>query len=292
MSALQLLALRCIGAYLRHMPEHPGRWRLIEPAVALAPALRSVRATRVLRVREGFLVEVDGSSQTGRMLYATGEYEAATTRVMKRLLEPGQTMVDVGANIGYFTLVAAQAVGPQGHIIAFEPAPAVRERLRRNLELNRATTVVVRDEALAAAPGVVEFYSGPEDDTGLASLRALPSSRRTTVTQARFDDLRDPDRRIALIKMDVEGAEMAALEGMSGCLSRDSPDLIVEVTDEYLKGMGASAAALVAFLTGHGYSMYRIDHAGLVRLGGADALSKSPGQFNALFTKRNIDDMV
>jgi FkbM family methyltransferase len=287
MSSVRLLALRCIGAYLRHAPEHPGRWRLIEPAVSLAPALRSVRKPRALRVREGFLMEVDGSSQTGRMLYATGEYEGATTRVMKRLLKRGQTMVDVGANIGYFTLVASRAVGPDGRVVAFEPAAVVREQLHRNLGLNAVANAVVRDEALSAAPGTVEFFSGPEDDTGLASLRVLPKSTRTTVIQARFDDVWEPEAPVALIKMDIEGAEMAALEGMARCLSRFSPDLIVEVTDGYLRALGASAAALVGFLIERGYSMYRIDHDRLVPVTSAAALEGSPPQFNALFTKRH-----
>jgi ribosomal protein L11 methylase PrmA len=104
----RLLALRALGSYLRHAPAHRGRWRLIAPAVALAPALKATRRSAVIRVREGFRFRVDGTSQTGRILYATGEYEAPTTRVIKRLLKPGDTVIDVGANIGYFSVVGAR----------------------------------------------------------------------------------------------------------------------------------------------------------------------------------------
>lgn len=281
----QLTAVRALGTYLRHAPDHPGRWRLIAPAVALAPALRHTAASWVIDVREGFRIQVDGSSQTGRMLYATGEYESETTRIVKRLLRPGDTMIDVGANIGYFSLLGARTVGPRGHVVAFEPVTRVRQRLLHNLTLNDVANITVRDEALAASGGPAEFFTGPADDSGLASLRPLAASTRVSVMRARLDDLWETERPIALIKIDVEGAEMAALEGMAGCLSRDAPDLIVEVTDEYLRALGASAASLVAYLTNMGYSMYRIDHDGPV-LVGADGLEACPSQFNALFTKR------
>ncbi|MCU1384017.1 MAG: FkbM family methyltransferase [Acidobacteria bacterium] len=255
--------------------------------MALAPALRDTRRVWTIRVREGFRMQIDGSSQTGRMLYATGEYESETTRIVTRFLAPGDTMIDVGANIGYFTILGARRVGPRGRVVAFEPVGRVRERLTYNLQLNDLTNVTVRDEALSAQSGAAEFFTGPQDDSGLASLRPLAASTRVSVMRARLDDLWDADQPIALIKIDVEGAEMAALEGMAGCLTRHSPDVIVEVTDEYLRALGASAAALVGFLTGQGYSMYRIDHDRLAPVAAA-GLGDCPSQFNAFFTKRPL----
>jgi FkbM family methyltransferase len=282
----RLFLLRCIGAYLRNAPDHPGRWRLIGPAVALAPALRSRTRPIVINVRDGFRMQIDGSSQTGRILYATGEYESETSQLIQRLLGPGQTMIDVGANIGYFAIVGARAVGSQGRVVAFEPVTGVREQLVRNLQLNGLANVTIRDEALSARSGTAVFFTGPQDDTGLASLRPLAASAQVRVAQARLDDLWDARQPIALIKIDVEGAELAALEGMAECLSRHSPDLIVEMTDEYLRALGASAASLLAFLAEKGYSMYRIDHHALVPIPGPADLARCPSQFNALFTKR------
>jgi len=284
----QLPALRVIGAYLRHAPEHPGRWRLIDPAVRLAPALRSVTAPMVIRVREGFAMQIDGSSQTGRMLYATGEYESETSLLIQRLLRPGDTMVDVGANIGYFTILGARAVGVRGRVAAFEPMPHVRQRLERNIALNRLTNVVVRSEALSDTPGLSTFYAGPVDDTGLASLRPLDGSSQVDVMRARFDDIWNRSDRVALVKIDVEGAEMAAIGGMTECLKRDAPHIILEVTDGYLRAMGSSADALVAHLIGFGYSVYRISHGPLVPIRHADDLKGCPPQFNALFTKAQV----
>lgn len=284
----ELPALRVIGAYLRHAPDHPGRWRLIDPAVRLAPALRAVTNPMVIRVREGFAMQIDGSSQTGRMLYATGEYESETSLLIQRLLRPGDTMLDVGANIGYFTILGARAAGVRGRVVAFEPMPQVRQRLERNIALNRVTNVVVRSEALSDTPGPSTFYAGPADDTGLASLRPLDGSTQVDVMRARFDDIWNPSDRVALVKIDVEGAEMAAIGGMTECLKRDAPHVILEVTDGYLRAMGSSADALVAHLLGFGYSAYRIAHGPLVPLRHAGDLNACPPQFNALFTKAQL----
>jgi hypothetical protein len=106
------------------------------------------------------------------------------------------------------------------------------------------------------------------------------------VTQARFDDLWKVDEPIALIKIDVEGAEMAALHGMSGCLARDEPDVILEVTDQYLRALGSSAESLVRFLADLGYSMYQIGANSLARIDRPADLTRCPPQFNALFTKK------
>jgi len=231
-------------------------------------------------------MRVDGSSQTGRILYATGEYERGTTLVIKRLLRPGQTMIDVGGNLGYFSILGARAVGPNGRVVAFEPVEHVRRQLLDNVRLNGLENVTVREEALARASGEATFYPGPADDTGLASLRPLEHSTAITLKQARLDDLWPPGDPIALIKMDVEGAEMSALEGMEGCLASYSPHLVVEVTDEYLRALGSSAEMLFRFLSNRGYTMQRIeDDGGLVPVESVDQLSGCPAQFNALFTK-------
>jgi FkbM family methyltransferase len=241
----------------------------------------------VVRVRDGFQLRVDGSSQSGRIVYVTGEYEPDTARLMRRRLQAGETMIDVGANIGYFTVAAALAVGPEGRVVAFEPAAATRHLLEENVRLNGLANVTVRDEALAATQSEAALYLGPQQDTGLASLRPLPGSSRAIVRQAPFDDLWPAAHRVALVKIDVEGAELAVLRGMAGLLERDHPDVIVEVTDRFLRELGASAPALFEFLTARGYRAFQIRAgASLHRIGSLGDLATCPPQFNALFSTK------
>jgi FkbM family methyltransferase len=194
-------------------------------------------------------------------------------------------MIDVGANIGYFAMVAARAVGPKGRVCAFEPVVEVRGILEKNLRLNDITNVSVRSEALSSEAGTAEFFTVPSRDTGLASLRKLPDATTVVVQRARFDDIWD-DAPIALVKIDVEGAELAVLHGMARILERLAPDLVIEITDGYLRGMGSSAEDLISFLAGFGYSIYWIDREELVPISDGRHLRSCPSQFNALCTTR------
>lgn len=275
-----LAELRVLGAYLRHAPEHRGRWRLARRAAALAPALRTSTGVRVIRVRGVGWLAVDGTSQTGRILYAIGVYERGSTELLRRVLRSGDTMIDIGANIGYFSVVAARAVGHGGRVVAFEPQDRVRRRLEQNLRLNHLHNVTVRHEALSSSAGEMDFYA-PEADTGLASLRHLDGLGATRVETRTFDELWDGGP-VRLVKIDVEGAEEHVLSGMTRCLSTWRPDLLVEVTDTYLRGLGSSARTLFERLTAAGYRMHRIDDDGTLEpIASASALDRLPAQFNA-----------
>ncbi|MGC4081741.1 MAG: FkbM family methyltransferase [Vicinamibacterales bacterium] len=236
----------------------------------------------VVRLRDGIRLSVDGTSQTGRIAYATGEYEPATTALIRSRLAPGDTFVDVGANIGYFTVVGARAVGRTGHVVSFEPVPAVRSALAANLALNGIRDVDVRTEALSSGEGETAIFTGPSSDTGLASLRPLSDGGTLTVRKCRFDDIVDRRRRVRLVKIDVEGAETEVLEGMVETLERDHPDLIVEITDGYLREAGSSAEQLVDLLHRLGYTIWMIaDEGAFLQIQSAADLSRCPSQFNA-----------
>jgi FkbM family methyltransferase len=208
---------------------------------------------------------------------------------MRALVKPGDTVIDVGANIGYFAIIAARAAGPAGQVHAFEPVESIRRSLVANLQLNGITDVRVHHEALSNTAGETTFYLGPDQDTGLGSLRQLSTGVSIRVQQACFDDWWTRPSRVGLVKIDVEGAELRVLEGMTQCLVRDRPDILLEVTDAYLEGLGASAEELIALLKDHGYQVFEIPEDGpLVALNDAADLARCPSQFNALCTHKDI----
>jgi FkbM family methyltransferase len=238
-----------------------------------------------VRTRHGFRLRVDLADWLGRHVYITGEYERGTSRVIECLLQNGDTFVDIGANIGYFTLLAARCVGTTGRVIAFEPVPHVRSQLVQNIRLNGFVNCSVHEEAIFSRAGVSEFFEGPAEHVGVSSLRRLDVVTETlSVRTAKLDDVLASDARPALIKIDIEGAEYDALEGMHRTLEAHRPDLIVEITEDYLAGLGRSADQLARFLAALGYRMYAMDHNGLVLVNGSAA--EWPKQFNAFFTTR------
>src|SRR6187402_230919 len=104
---------------------------------------------------EGLLLEVIPGDVTGKPVVYFGVYEFAVSALLRAFLAPGDVFVDVGANIGYDTVLAASLVGERGLVLSFEPSPRIRSRLERNVTLNRLTQVRVHAEAVTSAAGVV-----------------------------------------------------------------------------------------------------------------------------------------
>lgn len=164
---------------------------------------------------------------------AFGLYELATARLIRRLLRRGDHFVDAGANIGYFTLLAARRVGPEGRVDAFEPEPVNRQRLLDHLAMNElADRVHVHAAALSDAAGSAVIHGVPEPsgtfNHGCASIYP-PAGVRTTCTAVptvRMDDVLD-GCRVRLVKMDVEGAEPLVTGGMAGLLDVAIPPVII-----------------------------------------------------------------
>jgi FkbM family methyltransferase len=270
--------------YARHSALSVGRWRAQLAAVRRLDVLRGDERIREIKTRDGSRYLVNGNSQAGRILIATGDYEPETARLIVESLAPGDTFIDIGAHIGFFTVLAGRRVGSTGRVIAFEPGPATRARLHANVQHNRLANVTIRDEALSDEPGRHSFSVGPSDDSGLATLRGGSVAGPTVdVTCARFDDVIPPDVHVAGIKIDVEGAEARVLAGMERCLRAHRPWMVLEVTDAYLQPMGNRAAEMIEWLASLGYTGYAIGPETVVPL--PKDLAGLPGQFNAFFTQ-------
>lgn len=217
----------------------PGVGRFYRSAAyRLVERLRTIDARfRSVVVGDQPLV-LDVTEFTTTPLYFGGAvYEPATTEVLIRRLRPGHVFVDVGANHGYFTLLAASLVGPTGRVAAFEPNPRVFTQLRTHVRLNRFDDrVTLEPYALADRPatGVPLFVSQVETNSGLSSLAPgaaalsnhdLSASATVPVTVETFDrwlagrpPLTTP-RTIDLVKIDVEGAESRVIAGMTESLT-------------------------------------------------------------------------
>jgi len=178
-----------------------------------------------------FQMWLDPMADTGFIL---GMYEAGCTDVLRQYAREGSLCVDVGANLGYFSIFMSCLVGGRGQVIAFEPMPDTVEMLRKNVRVNDLQNVTVVQAAASDGSGSVEFFSEPSESmTKTASMfnhRFHGAARTTIVPSVRLDDYFAGAARLPdFIKIDVEGAEEAVLNGARETLARGGPALVVEI---------------------------------------------------------------
>ncbi len=228
MNLLGQLALASIRGYSRIAPTERGGFRLAR----LARGFVSERdRAGTFQTPDGLRLRLDLRTYPD-VAMALGLYELDTARLIHRLLKPGSWFIDVGANLGYFTLLATKWTAPNGRIDAFEPDPLNRQRLDEHLKENNLTDRVrIYPIAASSQSGEVELTHPQSAGTnhGMASIYKSLTGDGTTfkVPTARLDEIIDgaPD----LIKIDVEGAELSAIEGMEKILrSSNPPQLIIE----------------------------------------------------------------
>ena len=163
-----------------------------------------------------------------------GSYEPFMLEAVARFARSGMTAYDVGAHVGYVTVCLAQAVGPQGHVVAFEPLPANQQRLRANLELNGLSgRVQVVAGAVGEAAGRQLFKPHPSVAMGKLVAHDAedePTAGLLEVEVIALDEfVAGAGTAPGLVKMDIEGGEAAALRGMRRVLREFGPILLVEI---------------------------------------------------------------
>jgi FkbM family methyltransferase len=213
----------------------------------------------------GLRFHCDMSDELCREAYLTGLYEPPVSRVIQRSLSAGGTMVDVGANWGYFSLVAAASVGPAGKVLAMEPDPRQFERLRANLALNTHAGIEAQQVAASAARGRAILQGYLEGDTNRGTSRI---STGTTAGAGAFDvrcvtvdGITAALGRIDVVKIDVEGFEPEVIEGMAaGLRARRYHRIVLELHPDLLGQRGLDPAATIEMLQAHGYTGWTIDH--------------------------------
>lgn len=191
-------------------------------------------------------------------------WEPFETRLVWDCLEPGAVFADVGANLGYFTILAASRAGEGGHVFAFEPDPANCALLRKTLDRNGLNDcVTVEEAALGAENGNAHLYLS---DTNFGDHQVFATHERRDSRPIRV--LRGADYfqpripAIDLLKIDTQGSEFLVLSGLAAFLSEQQrpPRLLIELTPFSLREAGASGRALVELLATLQLPFWIIDH--------------------------------
>lgn len=168
-----------------------------------------------------------------------GVYETGTTLLMERTLKPRMVVIDVGAHVGYYALLAARLVGQEGRVYAFEADPANYRLLSQNIKLNSYSNLHAFPQAVADHSGLLSFFLSPlgSDRNSLYMENTGGPAREVQVNATTLDEFiaSAGEAQIDLIKMDIEGAELAALEGMKETIKK-TLRLIVEFSPLSMRG--------------------------------------------------------
>ncbi len=257
---------RFLRGLLRAWPFDRGRWRLER----LLERRMTIPTRGTFEFDHGTFVDTPLAAWPSgyRELFLYGCMDRNELATWRRIIRAGDAVVDGGANYGYWTLVASRLAGPRGRVFSFEANPLTAAKLDANVAASGCSNVRVYSFALGATEGTAEIHVAADNPiAGHASLRPHEGWQWTEARQVRLapmDDVAAQDGwpSVRLIKLDIEGAELAALEGMERILRRDRPWLTVEWNVSAAAGFGYHPRQTVEFLARLGFTLVHSKGAG------------------------------
>lgn len=237
---------------LAGLPAFKGKHRCIGLARKLS------QSPLVCRVKHGFLMELDSFDWAQLELLENRNTEPITMSLITETLREGDLFVDVGANIGFTSLVGREAVGGSGKVIAFEPQPYCCERLMRNWEINAYENIFLHVCAIGDVDGFIDFAQQPQTDKSKLSVVHKNSSNlkiKFRVPICTLDSIFSDaaDQKIRLLKIDVEGYEISAFHGAKKVLSNIDNIIFEALTHDAESKLHVEKC--VAFLRNQGFSI-------------------------------------
>jgi FkbM family methyltransferase len=249
-------------AYVRYAPVALGK-----PFVWNALSHLFQFADHRFKARTVFGMDISGNTidHIQRRIYYFGVWEPNLTAFLMRRLCPGDLFVDVGANIGYFSLLAAKFVGTSGKVLAIEASPSIFEKLANNLRYNNLDNVVALNLAASDSSGVTSVYLGPEVNIGQTTVLKTDHYRVECEIQCkRLDDILSSEdlQRAKIIKIDVEGAEWAVMAGVLPLLKSfpETLEVVIEISPRRLETLGKSAEEILRMFEMTGFNAYELEN--------------------------------
>lgn len=252
-----------ILAWIGNRIGKPPGWERVVRMFSSPEKCRGMRELCV--VREGVTFLAQPTVPLGWYVAFFGTFEPELREIFRAVLPIGGVAIDIGANVGWHTLLMARLVGDNGRVLAAEANPSVRSRLQDNLNLNRFRQVEVIPYAIANSEGTVEFYGPTADDADSGSGYVVTSGvkeRRAIirVEMRRLDAIVSAAQveRLDLIKIDVEGLEWPVLQGGQQTIAKFRPHIVFEYNAEYSSRGRGDPHAIAEFFRTHRYRLFAI----------------------------------
>ena len=215
---------------------------------------------------EGFNIPLQLSDPIQRQIYF-GLYEQPETKLLREKLPETGIFIDVGANVGYFSLLASALVGKGGSVHTFEPIPKNLQVLVDAIESNKISNIVTNQVAIGRKKGTIELFIN-DTEMGNASSIIGPNRKKAVIapiiTLGDYIEISEINQ-VDFIKIDIEGGEFDALSGMEKILRHKiAPDLIVEINPYFLQQNGVAPSIILGMLSDFGYKYYKILNSGVI----------------------------
>ncbi len=233
--------------------------------------LRSERRPSLIKGHRMFLAEGQNPSLSFSTSMLLDRYERETTRLFEGLVGRNMTVLDVGAHVGYYTLLSARLVGPEGKVYALEPDPENFTLLQKNVALNGYGNVILVPKAVSDRTGRLKLFlssQGNDRHSIFANPRSVLRERSIEVDAVSLDEFLAAEGwpHVHLIKMDIEGAEPLALQGMSQLLSRSEDlKLVLEFAPESLQAGGFVPSEFLERLMALGFTLSSVEEDGILK---------------------------
>lgn len=254
---------------------------------ALLKVRRKCGLTDVTVYRDGIRYQLDLNEYIDSEIYLKGFFEEDTTYALRKLIKPGMTIFDIGANSGAHTLRMAKIVGGSGKVVAFEPMPWALKKLETNMALNMLKNIRIESMGLSDKPAKnigVEIAASWPVRTKNAPPQQLHPIHKGKLAKERIDFSTLDDYvsaheiwRVDVIKIDTDGYELKVLRGGAETLKRFLPALIVEMDKRTLQEHGDTLEGLILFLESFGYRFYSSEN-GFRQMVREDVISAKPGK--------------
>jgi len=211
-------------------------------------------------------IKIDGhklflDSEDSLRLSVYGKFEPFETEVIKKEIKEGDVVLDIGANIGYYTLIFAKMVGPKGKVFAFEPDTENFTLLKKNVEVNGYKNVVLINKAVSNESGKIKLYLNEYNHANHTIYPSENHHKSILIQSTSIDDFfKDYKGKINFIKIDTEGAEYLAVQGMPNLLNKNKNiKIITEFCPLWLEKSDIVAKEYLKLLSKHGFKLHHLD---------------------------------